>query len=201
MNVIDVYADVRCPYAHFGLRRLVERREAMAVDVRLRVRSWPLELVNDAPLAPLLIEEEVEALRSQVAPDLFSHFDVTQFPWTSIPALGATAVAYERGLDTGERVALALRWALFEEGRDIARLDVVNDLLDREGLTLPSARVLRQLVEGDWRRGRERGVIGSPHFFAGETSLFCPALDISRVGGELRIADMKSRLDALLVPA
>jgi predicted DsbA family dithiol-disulfide isomerase len=198
VNVVEVYADVRCPFAHAGLRRFVERRDRIAPAVRLRVRSWPLELVNDAPLVPAVIGEEVVALREQVAPDLFAGFEVDRFPWTSLPALGATAAAYDAGLDVGERVALALRWALFEQDRDIARLEVLREVLDAEGVRMPDPRSVRRLVEDDWRRGRALGVIGSPHFFAGDTSHFCPALDIRHEGGELRVVDTQARLDELI---
>src|SRR6478735_6336015 len=42
-RAIEVFADVRCPFAHVGLRRLVERRRALGRDdVRLVVRAWPM---------------------------------------------------------------------------------------------------------------------------------------------------------------
>jgi len=42
-------------------------------------------------------------------------------------------------------------------------------------------------VLADWQEGRARGVIGSPHFFVGDESWFCPSLDIRRVDGRLLI--------------
>ena len=50
--VVDVFADVRCPFAHVGLRRLVTRRKQLGAQLLLRVRAWPLELVNDARSIP-----------------------------------------------------------------------------------------------------------------------------------------------------
>jgi hypothetical protein len=79
-----------------------------------------LELVNDAPLDPVMIGEEIDALRAQVAPDLFSGFDRRRFPASSLPGLMLTATAYQHSLPAGERVSLALRHALFEDGLDIA---------------------------------------------------------------------------------
>jgi hypothetical protein len=47
VRVVEVFADVSCPFAHVGLRRLVEQRDKLARDdIVLRVRAWPLELVN-----------------------------------------------------------------------------------------------------------------------------------------------------------
>ena len=50
MNEIEVWADVWCPFAHIGIRRLVEERDRRGSEVHLRVRAWPLELVNGRPL-------------------------------------------------------------------------------------------------------------------------------------------------------
>jgi hypothetical protein len=35
-------------------------------------------------------------------------------------------------------------------------------------------------VLADWREGVRRGVLGSPHFFCGDTDVFCPSLDITK---------------------
>jgi hypothetical protein len=65
-------------------------------DVVLRVRAWPLELVNGEPLDPTITAEHVDDLRTQVASDLFAHFDPDHFPRTSLRALAVAAVAYRR---------------------------------------------------------------------------------------------------------
>ncbi len=121
MRVLEVFADVWCPFTHVGLRRLVTERDRRGrQDVVVRVRSWPLELVNGAPLASALAAEEIHALREVVAPELFRGFDEQTFPSTTLPALGLTALAYRRNDQTGERMSFALRTALFEEGRDVS---------------------------------------------------------------------------------
>lgn len=66
--MIEVFADVVCPFTHVGLRRLVERRHELGSSAVLRVRAWPLELVNGEPLAADVVAEEVRELREQVAP-------------------------------------------------------------------------------------------------------------------------------------
>ncbi len=35
-------------------------------------------------------------------------------------------------------------------------------------------------VLADWHEGGRRGVLGSPHFFCGDTDVFCPSLDITK---------------------
>ena len=197
MTVIEVFADVRCPFTHVGLRRLVERREARGAGVTLHVRAWPLELVNGAPLDATLIDEEIRALRAQVAPDLFTGFSPATFAATSLPALALTAAAYDRDLETGEAVALALRWALFEEGRDIADPEVLGDVAGRFDVTWSDGDAAEEVLD-EWSDGGHRGVVGSPHFFVGGEGWFCPVLDISHDGDDLRVTESAAALDSLL---
>jgi predicted DsbA family dithiol-disulfide isomerase len=185
-GVVELFADVWCPFTHVGLRRLVARRDAGLWGVRFRVRAWPLELVNGTPLEAGFIAEEVADLRAQVAPDLFTGFDVDRWPATSLPALELAAVAYEVGLDAGERTSLLLRDALFERGADISDVDVLRGVAVDADVPFPPTAA-RRLVEADWAEGRRREVVGSPHFFVGEDGFFCPALDIHRVDGRLSI--------------
>ncbi len=196
MSVIEVFADVRCPFTHVGLRRLVERREELGADVTLRVRAWPLELVNDAPLDPGLVANEIEALRTQVAGDLFRGFDRARFPASSLPALGLAAAAYEQDLAAGERLSLLLRDALFEQGRDIAQPDELAALAADAGV--PEALGRPDVVVADWHEGQARGVIGSPHFFVGDRGYFCPMLDIRHEDGRFDISRRDGFLDELL---
>ena len=89
MKVIEVFADVWCPFAHVGLNCVVDRRaQAEAEEVRLNVRAWPLELVNGEPLDPVTTTHHVRDLQRQVAPNLFRRFDAKHFPRTSLPAGG-----------------------------------------------------------------------------------------------------------------
>ena len=43
MDAIEVFADVRCPFAHVGIRRVHEQRVAAGAPP-LRVRAWWLPL-------------------------------------------------------------------------------------------------------------------------------------------------------------
>jgi predicted DsbA family dithiol-disulfide isomerase len=192
--MIDVFADVVCPFTHVGLRRLVARRAELGGDEILQVRAWPLELVNGAPLEAELVAEEIEALREHAAPDLFEGFDADCFPSTSLPAMTLAAEAYGRDPQLGEQVSLHLRDALFEEGRDIGAPEVVADIAGAHGLDEPVA-VDRASIDADWEEGRRRGVEGSPHFFLGSQGFFCPSLEIERVDGHLQIGFDPTRFE------
>jgi predicted DsbA family dithiol-disulfide isomerase len=93
-----------------------------------------------------------------------------------------------------------LRWALFEQGRDIASVDVLLDIAQSAGAPLPHECELDR-VRDDLTDGRARGVIGSPHFFIGDNDYFCPTLAITRTDEGLHIAGDPATFDALLEAA
>jgi 2-hydroxychromene-2-carboxylate isomerase len=194
-GVVEVFADIWCPFAHVGIRRFVHRRwVARRSDLVLRVRAWPLELVNGAPLDADHVAEQIEDLRCQVTPDLFSGFDPRQFPRTTLPGLDLVNDAYASGLLVGERASVAVRNALFERGEDISDSSVLGRL--RTDLALgPAGPDARRQVLDDWAEGRDRGVIGSPHFFAGDDSFFCPTLRIEGEDGRRHIRVDSLRFD------
>ncbi len=199
-TIVEVFADIGCPFTHVGLRRFVEVREAAGRDdVRLLVRSWPLELVNGAPLDPQFIADEVDDLRRQLAPDLFVGFRTVTFPSTSLPALALAAMAYREGLEVGERVSLELRDLVFEQGVDVTDAAVLAELAARHGVAMAMDN---EGVVADLEEGRRRGVTGSPHFFTAAGGFFCPALDIHRnADGHLQIAFDPDGFDQFIAAA
>jgi 2-hydroxychromene-2-carboxylate isomerase len=187
VQVIEVFADVVCPFTHVGLRRLVAlRQQRHREDLAIRVRAWPLERVNGERVPRELLVEEVNDLRHTVASDLFTAFKPDLFPMTSLPALALAASAYRIDLRRGEHVSLALRQALFEEGRDLtdsAELLRIGQLSGIDDIHAGESE-----VQADYAEGRVRGVIGSPHFFVGKEGFFCPTLAIERTDGRLSIS-------------
>ena len=186
-KVIEVFADVVCPFTHVGLKRLVAYRDEMGRDdVGLRVHAWPLELVNGEALSRELLTEEIAELRASVASDLFTGFDSALFPMTSLPALALANRAYGISTRCGELVSLALRDALFEFGKDLSDPAQVARIGAAFGVSEPDA-VDGAAVLADLEAGRVRGVIGSPHFFVDGAGFFCPTLSIQRVDGHMEI--------------
>lgn len=196
--MLEVYAEMACPFTHVGLQRLVVRRNQLGLDdVAIRIFPWPLELVNGEPLQAALVQVEIDALREQVAADLFAGFDARRFPATSLPAMALAEAAYRSGTGLGEIVSIALRSALFEHGRDIAQPEVLDSIAAAHGVPAPDDSDHRAVLDA-FERGKERGVVGSPHFFAGTHSEFCPALEISHREGRFDVAGTTQRLDELL---
>jgi predicted DsbA family dithiol-disulfide isomerase len=178
MKVLEVFADVACPFAHAGLCRFRGYRlQRHATEPVLRVRAWPLELVNGEALAGPSMTPEIEAMRTEVATDLFAGFDERRFPATILPAMAAEAAAYRQGLEVGERFSFAVRHALFEDGLDVSDPDVLRTLRDAYGIPEP-VDADRSAVRDDLADGKRRDVSGSPHFFTSDGDFFCPSMRI-----------------------
>ena len=189
-KVIEVFADVVCPFTHVGLKRLFAYRNEMGRDdVVLEVHAWPLELVNGElrPTRPagrrgrrVASRRRTGTLR-RIRPDLV--------PDDIAPRACPRGRAYRAGLRRGEQVSLALRDALFEHGRNIADPNELAAIAESYEIDPPADSDVAAVM-ADLERGRARRVIGSPHFFVdGGGGFFCPALDIERVGRNLRIAN------------
>lgn len=183
MTSLEVYADIWCPFTHVGLRAFAaQRRAAGRTDVVLRVRPWPLELVNGAPMDVDSAMAHIEDLRTQVAPGLFARVVRDRFPSSTLEALALVEHAYVIDSGTGERLSFALRDALFEEGLDISDPSVLRRIATTLGVGSADDADRRAVVDS-WHRGVDRGVLGSPHFFCGDRDIFCPTLEISHGPG------------------
>jgi len=197
--VIEVFAELTCPFTHLALRRIVQRRRDEGLsEPHLWIRPWPLELVNGKPLDPHHVGKEIGALRAQISPDLFGGFDEGSFPTASMPGFRLVEAAYAVDDVTGERVSLELRRALFEEGRDISDPEVLDDIATAHDLDVPGEDLDAE-VERAYAEGKERGVEGSPHFFVDDYSAFCPLLDIQKDdAGDFHLTLDEKAVNALL---
>ncbi|MFN8026020.1 MAG: DsbA family protein [Acidimicrobiia bacterium] len=198
MAVLEVYADVTCPFTHVGLHRLTEERDRRGrPDLHLRVRAWPLELVNGVPMDAHAVAEKAAALRESVAPDLFAGVREDAFPVTTLPALAFTEAAYRVGPEAGEQAALVVRDLVFEEGRDVGDPAVLAATAAALGVPEPTDAD-RDAVLADYEAGRAKGVQGSPTFFVHGHGFFCPTLDIHKVGDKLEVEFDRDAFDAFV---
>jgi len=187
-DLVEVFADVACPFTHVGLRRLVAaRRERGLVRPVFRVRAWPLEWVNGVALQGADLVPKVVALRAAVAPGLFDGFDQRTFPASTVPAMESEAAAYRCSAEVGERFSLAVRDALFEQGEDVSDPQVLQWIRRQHGVPEPMAAD-RLSVRSDFAEGLQRGVIGSPHFFTPHGDAFCPSLRVTHDDDTITVA-------------
>ena len=101
-------------------------------------------------------------------------------------------------MTVGEAISLALRSALFEKGLDISQPEVLSTIARSFGVR-PSDAEDDQAVLDDWHEGVRRGVVGSPHFFCGDSNVFCPSLEIAKDGtGHLEVSRNMDALDVFL---
>lgn len=174
---LDVYADITCPFTHVGLKRVVDEIGHLDEHIDLVVRSWPLEWVNGAPMDPRAVAKKIATLRDQLGVHLFTGFRVDAWPDSTIPALNLAAAAFDVDGATGLAVSLAVRDALFEEGRDIGDPAVLAEIAERFGLPTPDTEPCARLC-AEYEEGQRRGVRGSPDFWLGDSEFFCPALTL-----------------------
>lgn len=171
------------------------RRDLRSPGTEIRVRAWPLELVNGAPMDVAKTERHVQDLQEQLGLALFRGFDPGNFPTTTLPSLALVAAAQR--VDRGEAASYRVREALWEEGRDVGADDVVAELAAELGVAVTD--VDRQSVIDDWHEGQARGVQGSPHFFCGNRNEFCPSLSMERdADGHLTVRPDPQRLETFL---
>jgi len=172
---LEVFADITCPFTHAGLRKVVSELQVLDGDVEVVVRAWPLEWVNGAPLEAAAVKVKIAALHDQLGVGDFEGFREEAWPTTTIPALNLAAAAFTLDAPTGLAVSLALRDAVFEEGRDVSDPAVLAEIAGRFGLAPPAPEADAR-VTADYEDGQRRGVRGSPDFWLGDEEFFCPAL-------------------------
>ena len=178
--MIEIFADLWCPFAYVGIRRVFQYRDELGQnDVPIIVRSWPLELVNDAPMAQAKALGNCDALREQIASDIFANHELNNFPVTTLDGLTLISQAYEQNIVAGEKASVVLREAIFELGHDVANGVILQEIAASLGISYtPDSGYVS--VRRDWEEGKARGVVGSPHFLNGSVGVFCPSLQLTR---------------------
>jgi predicted DsbA family dithiol-disulfide isomerase len=140
---------------------------------------------------PGAIREKISLISEQLGVHDFDGFSTDAWPSTTFPALNLAAAAYEVDRPTGLAASLALRSALFEQGRDVSAPEVLADVAGQFHLQPPGDEPAAS-VTGDYAEGKRRGVRGSPDFFIGDDEFFCPSLDL----GHDDDGTLTSRFDA-----
>lgn len=175
-GTIVVWSDISCPWATAAVYHLHGARARLGLEgtVTLDHRAFPLELLNRRPTPKAVVDAEIPVVGA-LAPDFgFSLWTGPEagYPNTVLLALEAVQAAREQSLAASDRLDLALRRALFVEGRHVGMRHVILDVAVRvpevDAAALESAlddgRGRRAVID-QWRAVPDAEIQGSPHLF------------------------------------
>jgi predicted DsbA family dithiol-disulfide isomerase len=168
MAVLEVATDLHCPWSYVCVLRLRRARDALGLDVALRHRYWPLELVNGRVTAPYLLLAEIAVL-APLEPTAFALPETDEWPTTLLPAFELVKAAELQGLRAAEELDAALRRAYFVEHRNLSLRTTLFAIaatvpgLDQAALreAYDSGRTRRVVLE-EYEALNRRGIEGIP---------------------------------------
>ena len=135
----------------------------------LRIRSFPLELIDGESAPRDILEQEWWLAAIQEPTAVFASHRGDDWPTTTLPAFEAAWCATRQGEEALADYDLRVRRAFFAEGRNIGRWDVLREIAEETGLDRQrfdrdvAAGEARAAVVEEARLGRERyRVRGTP---------------------------------------
>lgn len=156
------WAEYYCPYTYVAAVRLETLRREYQGRVRLRIRAFPLELVNNGESAPRDVLDQEWWLAAQQEPAAtFVPFTGDDWPTTTLPAFEAAWCALRQDEERFFDFDLRIRRAFFAEGRNIGRREVLLEIAEASGLDpAPMVRSMdsgkaQAAVLAEWREGRD----------------------------------------------
>ena len=202
---LDLIADFACPWSYLGKRSLEralgnlhgfptpalrwhgfraqteEKPEAIAAAPQ----SWREHIAARLP-AGISVDFAHKSL-AEAGESLGIHFDFSKLGQLPDTREAHRLVALAAKEDKQSEVADGIFRAFFEEGRDITDHETLWKIGAPFSVQPMSTRVAGTLVDRDWQAGQRRGVEGSPQFFVGERTWFCPSLIINHDDGRFTI--------------
>ncbi|MFB6273233.1 MAG: DsbA family oxidoreductase [Salinibacter sp.] len=207
--IIDVYADIACPWCYVGRARLKQALDQRPdLDVTLRWR--PFQLQPDLPpegrdFRSVLEQKFGDWDRAQQMFDRIRQLGDDEgltFDFEGIDVAPSTADAHRLVLwaqdrDDGEAMATVLFRAYFSEGRNVSDQEVLVRCADEIGLDPEAARALlagaeyADEVRASQQKAQRQGITGVPcYVFGGEHAVmgaqsveaFTEALDATAAG-------------------
>jgi predicted DsbA family dithiol-disulfide isomerase len=149
--------------------------------VRLRIRSFPLELHGDAAPRDILEQEWWLAAIQEPAAAFGPLPD--DWPTTTLPAFDAAWAACQQGEEAGLDYDLRVRRSFFGEGRNIGKPAVLLEIAEEAGLDIAEFQrsidsgQAREAVLAEANEGRERfRVRGTPTLMTPDGSRLRPPM-------------------------
>jgi predicted DsbA family dithiol-disulfide isomerase len=138
LPTIEVYSDLRCPWAFLTPFWLLQLQAEWSGRARLAWRCLPLEVLDNRGTPKNVLDQEVRYLL-QVEPDIPSRpwrRAEWEYPATALPALEALKCAEAQGDEAALTFNWAVRRAFFAESRCISLRHVLIDIARESGLDL-----------------------------------------------------------------
>ncbi len=186
MIVVDVWADIACPWCYLGSHRLAAALRGRAEgSVQVRWRAFELQPglpAEGVAAEPFFLDKfgsaaardaAFAAVAAQGAADGV-RFDFAAMHRAPNTRLAQRAVVLAEGRGAGQQAADALFAGHFAHGADVADLDTILRLLDEAAVPVDVAELRAELVAGagldrvvaDQRLAAELGITGVPFFLA-----------------------------------
>jgi predicted DsbA family dithiol-disulfide isomerase len=198
-NLLTIYSDLHCSFAHLALHRLHETRRALGLDGRVWLdhRSFPLELFNERVNSLRGVNSEtsvVGALDPTAGWKLWQAHD-WEYPVTTLPGMEAVAAAKRQSWAASEELDRGLRQAFWRDSQCISMRHVIR----RVAGNCPSvdlAQLTDDLDSGEYRsapfehfaQARDGRVNCSPHVFLHDgTNMPNPGVTVRWINGRFGV--------------
>lgn len=163
------WGEYYCPWTYVATVRLQAVAPEYRGRVRLRLRAFPLELIDGTSAPRDILEQEWWLAALQEPAASFAPYRSDDWPTTTLPAFEAAWCASQQGDDAFTEFDRRLRRAFFAESRNIGRRETMLEIAAEAGLDMPrfgrafAGEDARAAVLAEARIGRERyRVEGTP---------------------------------------
>lgn len=143
------WGEYYCPWTYVATARLRAVMPELQGRATLRLRPYPLELIDGYAAPRDILEQEwwLAAIQEPSAP--FAPYRGDDWPTTTMPAFEAAWCAARQGEDAFADFDMRVRRAFFAEGRNIGNPEVLREIAGEAGLDLD--RFDRDLASGEAR--------------------------------------------------
>ena len=128
------WSEYYCPWSYVAVVRLNAVMPEFRGRVRLRLRPFPLELIDGYAAPRDVLEQEWWLAAIQEPAAAFAPHPGDDWPSTTLPAFEAAWCAARQGDAATTSFDLRVRRAFFAEGRNIGRRDVLREIAEETGL-------------------------------------------------------------------
>jgi len=178
--IIEYYTDILCVWAWIAQRRIDELNQKLADKIELKYSY--VDIFGDVPNkmnTQWKLEGGYDGFAEHVRQSASAFEDAPINPriWTEVRpitsgnahlALKAIEIAYDE--TTSIDMALKFRTAFFKEAVDIGNLDVLNDLIETNGLahssinkSIHNGSAMAALMR-DYQKSKQKNLQGSPSY-------------------------------------